>query len=293
MKTKVVSAIYCKLHNTKFGGRPSRGYHYIHSLKSLLKMNEADFVVYTSEEEYDDVKGHLGEHANLTLKIFDLENHNWKELFDQYKDYEEAKRGDRCIELQYMKLYWLKEENTDGYDRIYWFDAGLSYTGIIPDKYIDCKGAYVSGDDYYKSELFNNNFLANLNKITENKLFVITKENQLNFWNQQPRECFDNEYDGKWHVIGGVFGGDTKLIDDLFAKFSDAIECIITKYKRIQWHEENLLTTIFYNYSDMFVNDYFDVWTHENNFQHHGNNQTIEEYFIEKKSFYKVLENLQ
>jgi hypothetical protein len=163
MKTKIVTCIYGKLHGTKFGGRINRGYHYINSVISMLKMTDADFTLYTSEEEFNEINGYLGKYENLTIKTYDLNNHYWKDKFEQYKDFDDAKKSDRCLEVQYMKLYWMNEEATSEYNRVYWFDAGLSYTGLIPDKYMECKGDYLSGDSYYLSPLFNNTFLSNLN----------------------------------------------------------------------------------------------------------------------------------
>jgi hypothetical protein len=291
MRTKIVTCIYSNLYGTKFGGRINRGYHYINSVRSMLKMTDADFVLYTAEEEVENLTNYLGEYENLTIKTYDLGNHYWKDKFEQYKDFEDAKTSDRCLEVQYMKLYWMNEEATSEYDRVYWFDAGLSYTGLIPDKYMDCKGEYISGESYYLSSLFNNTFLSNLNTQTEDKCFLILKENHLNFWAHEPRECFINEYDGKWHVIGGVIGGDRKLINDLFTKFDSGVDSIIEKYNKIQWHEENILTVLYYNYPELFTTDYFDTWWHENNIQAYLNEDNL--YFTINRSFYKVLEKLQ
>jgi hypothetical protein len=293
MKTKIVTAIYSNLHNTKFGGRDSRGYHYIMSLKTILNIANADFVLYTSEEEYDHLYLMFKDYRNLIVKKYNLNCHNWKILFDKYKNYEEAKKSDRCLELQYSKIFWLNAELSSDYDRIYWFDAGLSYTGLIPDKYMLCNGNYINGYDYYNSTLFNNNLLKKLNEKTNNKLYVIKKENHNNFWAHQPLSCFDVLYDNKWHIIGGLFGGDTKLIPNLYDKFNNIIECCVENYNEIVWHEENILTVIYYGHNNLFTDDYFDVWWHENNCQPMIEEKNIVKFFHEKKSFYKILENLQ
>jgi hypothetical protein len=56
MKTKIITAIYDNLFGSDLGGRINRGGHYRYSLRSLLKMTDADFVCYTSEEEIEDLK---------------------------------------------------------------------------------------------------------------------------------------------------------------------------------------------------------------------------------------------
>ena len=56
MKTKFITAIYSDLHGTIFGGRASRGSHYIFSLLSLLKMTNAVFLCYTSKNEIESLE---------------------------------------------------------------------------------------------------------------------------------------------------------------------------------------------------------------------------------------------
>ena len=99
MKTKIVTCIYNNLYGTKFGGRINREFHYMNSVKSILKMTDADFVLYTAEEEVENLTHHLGEYKNLTIKTYNLANHYWKDKFTQYKDFENAKTSDRCLEF--------------------------------------------------------------------------------------------------------------------------------------------------------------------------------------------------
>ena len=56
MKTKIVTSIYSDLHGSDLGGRPSRGGHYRYSLRTLLKMTDADFVCYTSKTELESLE---------------------------------------------------------------------------------------------------------------------------------------------------------------------------------------------------------------------------------------------
>ena len=79
MKTKIVTAIYDNLFGSDLGGRINRGGHYKNSLKSLLKMSDADFVCYTSEEEIQDLKNFFYVDNNISpekliIKPFDLRN---------------------------------------------------------------------------------------------------------------------------------------------------------------------------------------------------------------------------
>ena len=51
MRVKFITAIYSNLNGTDYGGRQNRGNHYRWSLISLLRMTNAEFICYTSEDE--------------------------------------------------------------------------------------------------------------------------------------------------------------------------------------------------------------------------------------------------
>jgi len=65
MKIKFITCIYGNLWGTEMGGRPSRFGHYMHSLLSLLKMSDADFVCYTSEIEITRLKEYFYTENNI------------------------------------------------------------------------------------------------------------------------------------------------------------------------------------------------------------------------------------
>ena len=160
MKTKIITAIYSNLYGTELGGRNGRQGHYFWSLLSLLKMTDADFICYTSDDEYDKLVDFFYVENNINpekIKFvkFDLKQNEFSDLIGQYKDYEGTKRGDRCIEIQYMKFIWLSMEDMS-YDNYYWIDAGLSHCGLIPNRYLAKTGIHNS--QYYESSLFNNTF---------------------------------------------------------------------------------------------------------------------------------------
>ena len=127
MRVKFITSIYSDLYGTDFGGRPNRNGHYRWSLLSLLKMTDSDFVCYTSEREFDDLYNFFYTANNisktqLTLVNYDLNNHYFLDLFKRYKDFNGARLGDRCIEIQYMKFIWFLSEDMS-YDYYFWIDA--------------------------------------------------------------------------------------------------------------------------------------------------------------------------
>lgn len=291
MKTKFITAIYSDLYGSEFGGRPNRRDHYRWSLLSLLKMTDADFVCYTSPREIDSLKLFFYNEnqinpEKLKLVEYDLENHYFLELFKKYKDFDSAKRSDRCIEIQYMKFIWYGFEDSS-YDYYYWIDAGLSHCGLIPNKYLTPGG--IHNRQYYESPLFNNLMLNNLIRETGDKFTIIGKENEKNYWSGtvNPKHFFN--YDRSYHVIGGLFGGKKELWDNILKLFNKYVYQVTEEDGRL-YHEEDIMTLMYRNHEDMFNIYKFDIWWHEN--ERIPGIDNMEEYVSSRKSFYKIIEDL-
>ena len=221
MKTKIITCIYSDIYGTELGGRESRKDHYRFSLLSLLKMSDADFVCYTSNREKNDLENffytqHNIDRNKIEFIVFDLQSTKHKDLILKYKNIEKTKKSDRCVEIQYSKLNWFENEDKT-YDYYFWFDSGLSHTGIIPNKYLSSEGYR----GYFESSLFNNKFLQNLINFCEDKFVVISKDNVRNFWDGTVNEKFYTKYDNSLHVIGGMFGGKTELWETIINKFNN------------------------------------------------------------------------
>jgi hypothetical protein len=289
MSVKFITAIYSNLSGTKFGGRQSRGGHYRFSLLSLLKMTDADFLCYTNEEEIESLKeffyieNSISE-EKLKFVVFDISNIKSTPLLNEYKNYEEAKNSDRCIEIQYSKFHWWWNEDKS-YDYYYWIDAGLSHCGLIPNMYLT--GSTHPQQQYYESCMFNNNFLNNLIEYTSDKFFIMKKENSRNYWSGTVDPKWYTNFNCEYHVIGGLFGGHRDKWDNIVNIFEDYIEKIITQDKTVPF-EENILSLMYYNHSDLFIDKWFDTWWCRDN----GPSGLGEDYFIINKSFYKILEEL-
>lgn len=291
MKTKIVTSIYSNLHGTEFGGRPSRGGHYRHSLRTLMKMSNADFVCYTSKEEIDDLKLFFYEQNNvseekLKLKIFDISNFSLTEKINKIKNIEETRSSDRCVEIQYGKFVWLLEElDVDDYDNVFWFDAGLSHSGLFPPKHMNNIGYW---EQHYDCGLFNNNFLINLINFVGDKIVVCAKENVNNYWSGTVPNKYYNEHCMERHIIGGFFGGKKENTRNYCNLFLSATNTLLDNEPRI-YFEENIMTLLYYNYKDLFNPLYFDIWWHE---EDRVAGLDLHEYTKTRKSFYKIIEEL-
>jgi hypothetical protein len=286
MKIKIMTSIYSDLYGSELGGRPGRKDHYRFSLLSLLKMTKADFICYTSEREFDDLKEffhttHNISEDRLKFVLFDLSHNEYAELINSVKNIEHIKRSDRCYEIQYSKFSWLKNEDKS-YDYYFWFDAGLSHTGLIPDRYLSAPGYR----GYYESTLFNDKFLSNLINYSEDKFVMVAKENSRNYWEGTVDPKFYTTYNNSVHIIGGFFGGKTELWDKVIKQFDDYVRLVIPEQKRL-FYEEHFMSLIYQNHKDWFKTLDFDIWWHEDNFK-----EGSKEFFEQNKSFYKILEEL-
>ena len=281
-----MTSIYSDLYGSDMGGRPGRKDHYRFSLLSLLKMTQADFVCYTSERELESLseffyKQHQISQEKLKFVVFDLNNNEYSQYINEVKNIDSIRTSDRCYEIQYSKFSWFKNED-QSYDYYFWFDAGLSHTGLIPDKYLNAEGYR----GYYESTLFNQKFLDNLINYIGDKFLLVAKENSRNFWEGTVDPKFYTTYDNSVHVIGGFFGGKTELWDKVVSEFDKSVKMILPEQKRL-FYEEHFMSLMYQNHKDWFKTLNFDIWWHEDNFK-----EGTKEFFQQNKSFYKILEEL-
>jgi hypothetical protein len=286
MKVKIITSIYSDLYGSDLGGRPGRKDHYRFSLLSLLKMSQADFICYTSEREINDLKNFFYKNYNISeekLKfvLFDLSQNEYAELINSVKNFDTIKTSDRCYDIQYSKFSWFKNEDKT-YDYYFWFDAGLSYSGLIPDKYLSGPGQRV----YYESSLYNEKLLNSLITFSEDKFVMVAKENSRNYWEGTVDAKYYKTYDNSVHVIGGFFGGKTELWDKVVKQFDEYVRIILPNQKKL-FYEEHYMSLMYQNHKNWFKTLNFDIWWHEDNFK-----TGSKEFFQENKSFYKILEEL-
>jgi hypothetical protein len=286
MKVKFITAIYARLAGSDLGGRHARGGHYKFSLLSLLKMTNADFICYTSEDEIYDLEMFFYHENNISkdqLKfvVFDLFNTKFKNLINNKKNLEQTRKSDRCVEVQYSKFnWWWNEDKT--YDYYFWIDAGLSHCGLVPNKFLPHEGTQRR---YYECTLFQNDFLKNLIEFTGDKIFIMGKENDRNYWSGTVNPKYYTEFDRSIHIIGGLFGGKKENWDWLVSTFEDYVKQILEDNDEGIPMEEQIMTLMYFNHKDRFERKHFDIWWCPDNCPQ-GTDMTL---FDRNKSFYKIL----
>jgi len=288
MKVKFITCIYSDLYGTEFGGRPGRHGHYRWSLLSLLKMTDADFTCYTSEREIDSLKSFFYEKHNiptekLEFKLFDINNTKHSEKLNLIKDVEGIKKGDRCLEIQYLKFEWFDFED-GSYDYYYWIDSGLSHVGLFPNRYLTSNELE---QRYYECSLFNNEFLKKLISFTDDKFFMIGKDNDRNYWSGTVNPKWYTTYDRSIHIIGGLFGGKKEIWRKIVDLFDDYLSRIMEEDKQHPY-EELIMSLMSVNHDELFNRKYFDTWWSEDS----GMKGLPENYYEINKSFYKIFEEL-
>ena len=286
MRVKIITCIYSDLSSLNMGGRSHRKDHYRFSLLSLMKMSNSDFLCYTSEREIEDLKNffyilHNVSEEKLKFEVYDLTNSDYADVLNPMKEPSVSSVSDRSYEIQYSKFSWYNKEDKS-YDYYFWFDAGLSHTGLIPDKYLSGKGYQV----YFESSLFNDNFLNNLLNYCEDKFVIVAKENSRNYWEGTVDNQYYNVYDNSVHIIGGFFGGKKELWDKVVPTFDQYVKLILPVQKKF-FYEEHFMSLMYQNHKEWFKTLNFDIWWHEDNFK-----EGSKEFFEQNKSFYKILEEL-
>ena len=288
--TAIVTCFYTNLYGTKYGGRLGREWHYLESLLSLLKITNADFIVYCDPSQKEMLKERIDplNKTNVKLIGYSLDNFYMRDLFAQYKNIEHAASSQRCQELQYLKTYWMNK--LKGYDYVFWIDVGISYSGLIPDKHL----IFQKELEYFNSGLFCDDLINGMKKAAQDKFLMLAINNHF----PGLYRFLIDAYYGKTldeiphHVIGGILGGKKEIVYRFQNMFSTLAEDVITNIKEV--HDEECIYNILWDRNpDMFNVQTFDMWWHEDNLHsiYQDNIEKIEE-VKHLKSFYNTLEDL-
>ncbi len=110
---------------------------------------------------------------------------------------------------------------------------------------------------YYECNLFQNDFLNNLIEFTGDKLFIIGKENDRNYWSGTVNQKFYDNFQRDIHIIGGLFGGKKENFEWYISKFEEYTEQILKDPEERIPMEEQVMTLMFYNHPEKFNRKHF------------------------------------
>lgn len=284
-KLTLVTCIYDDLYGTEFGGRahPTRKYYF--GLESAFKM-ECPTVIYTWHKDVEKVSNYfklfLGDEKYSKLvrvEGYDLYETKVREMIKVALTKNSWVSGDRSYDVMIGKFFMLEraiESNFFNSENFFWMDAGLSSSSLFPDKYLDLN----SGERRWSwCSLFTPKITERLVELSSDKLLLF-KINAIGYW-------FNSEHlsdgDGKWYIIGGIFGGHKEKMKILC---SESVESFIdfNINKNTFYTEEQILTILYSHNKENYKIVEFDTWYHENA------GDWVQEFIIGKKNFYKIFE---
>lgn len=268
MKTLIVTSIYANLWGTEFGGRASRFHHYRISLLNMLNMQPSKVVCFTSEEEITELKNFFYVQNNISeqlieFKVFNLVDSKYFNVIKSKKNIDSMKTFDRCFEIQYNKFYWVQDlPEISEYDRVYWFDAGLSHAGLFPD-------CFAFGNTYernFQFNVFNEEFLKTLNETSEDDFILVCKNNTgAYYWSVTIPEKYYNIYCKDLHVVGGFFGGKPEKYVEVIKEFDNLLSNLLLNENEL-YMEEQILSCLLYQNPNFFKTLVFDDWYKKENY---------------------------
>lgn len=223
MRTKLVTSAYYNIKGHPHYGA-NRAIRLRKSLPNIAKHTNLPIVCYTSQKYgcYDELQEIFASKniTNVTLKIFELENHPLHEPILAIRKSNPEKYLDWVYSAKPIVVYWSKFkfmlEELYGTDYLYWIDAGLSHNGLFPKKYAlgdtSCHGMDFC-DSTYDFSCFSNNTFDKINKYTGDKVLQLVRDitdADLSPIKEIPE--LKNEYNknlskvNSWPVAG-LFGG--------------------------------------------------------------------------------------
>lgn len=262
MRPKFVTAIYTDLEGTRFNGNPAAIYErYKLSLLSLAK-GGYEIVCYTSDAHFEELSGIYAAYPNVRLIVQELSSNPFHADIEKIKDREEKYTTERswssrCVEIMWGKFFWLKENLTQlsDEDSLFWIDAGLFHGGLIPAKY---KSKDSSHDFDFDVITQNRNLFSELENFSRGKIFNITS-----IWVNHGMDDYVQVFKERpeYGVIGGIFGGQKKLLIDYINEIIRYMNVVIESGMLLK--EEELMYLANKKNPENYTKFLFDSWYHE------------------------------
>ena len=268
MSTTFITSIYTKLTDGSIG----RWERYTLSLKSIAKCG-AYFVVYTSPEEYDELKSFIQYNVpspeKIDIRPEPISNSKWNNVFS--KLYSLGYRsGQRSMNLVHSKMEWLSKvaaENPFSTTHFFFFFFCQSVEGLFP-KWFLRDDQHTTFEKYTDYSVFNPDWLSRLETESSEKMWMIAMTDQVMLWNAPLDRKFYNENAqyGRFHVIGGLFGSSSSECLSWFeSECSMLLNAVLADYPmdRFLPVEELIYTAVVENHQDKIKLNMFDTWYHE------------------------------
>jgi len=168
----------------------------------------------------------------------------------------------RCYEIMYSKTKWLRDVmTTTDSDYYFWIDVGLSHNGIFP-KHMKRDENTDHCSKYFDFDVFDERLIPGLIDRSKGKIYSICFDQSIRKWNAYiDSKYINNPPAGKYHMIGGLFGGTKTMMMQFCDMFDEILDKTIND--KILPTEEEIYTAIVNNNEHMFHQDFFNSWYYE------------------------------
>lgn len=259
MKTLFITAIYNGLWGSSYGGRVGRDTLYLESLINTMRMG-GDYVVYCSNSERQQIEDFIRaavQDVSIRFIEYELKDCPFDRDIFRILDGHNNRWPDRCYHLQYCKFVWLQNHIDEGYDKVYWIDAGLSRDSLFPNRLVRDNPR----NQYYDFTPFNSNVLNRVNNMTSEGIFVFEKS--MRDHALVDAKYLREGYAEPTHIVGGWFGGTPHNVKQLIGQFMSTVELMLGNGDL--YSEEQIMTCIAAHKPEQFTKAKFDTWYHEDN----------------------------
>ena len=238
MKTKIVTAYWMDVQGLPFlGANPIRKERYLGSLIAHCQNTGLPVVCYTHSKSINEIEQIKKDNnlLNLEIKLLELNQIKYHKEIDEIRSQDKERYG-RDLDGRGCEIMWGKfdilERELDGYDRVYWVDAGIQHPEIFRwgqskkyNKVEDHKDPYKLGswwadkDVYNFPNFFNYKVFEKLNSICDGKMhFIMSYTPQVRYDIFNAKNIIDYAITMPF-PIGGMFGGDTKILKKFIDNF--------------------------------------------------------------------------
>ena len=225
------------------GGYPVRKTRYLGSIIAHCQNIKLPVVCYTHSKSFEELQKIKDDNnlSNLEIKILELKDVKFHSRISEIRENNPNYVTDYGLDGRGPEIMWGKfeilEKELEGFDRVYWVDAGLQHPGLFPWRY--CKvynDIEVHQKDMLKSwwaeldvfnfpTFFNDKIFKNLDLMCENKIASLVCSNpQIGYpflENGIISHALERPY-----PVAGMFGGDVKILKkyiDNFYYYSDIV----------------------------------------------------------------------
>jgi hypothetical protein len=269
--TVLVTCIYNGLSDTRYGGRNNRDHFYRESLATIARssglpilcfMPAADIPVHQSFFE-----GRAHQVTWVPQELADIPHSSEIQRIksDHPEEYATYAWQQRCVEIMWGKFYMLEQalQRYPTAEHLFWIDAGLANVSVVSTKYTDAE-ALQAGDMHRVDSAFVPGLFVRMREMAGERLLAINATVAHN--RGIPEKYNDRPYENAHALIGGLFGGKRKAVNQVCQLLEDKFQKLLAD--DVLYFEESIMTGLFADHPELFETYTFDSWYHEGWNQH-------------------------